>query len=118
MAPPDWAKVRIAGTGDVLEVPAMDAVVEVPWDRIRSVADPEYRAHLADRADERARRIGSRIRTLRLEAGLTPVALAKRVGVPREVLANLEAGKIESPPDLIENIAIALAKRLRDFAEE
>ena len=118
LAPPDWAKVRIAGTGDVLEVPAMDAVVEVPWDRIRSVADPEYRAHLADRADERARRIGSRIRTLRLEAGLTPVALAKRVGVPREVLANLEAGKIESPPDLIENIAIALAKRLRDFAEE
>src|SRR5437867_2158349 len=39
-APPDWAKMRIGETGDVLEVPASSAVIEIPWDRIRSVADP------------------------------------------------------------------------------
>jgi len=55
---------------------------------------------------------------MRLEAGLTPVALAEKVGVPREVVANLEAGKIEPQTDLIERIAIALGRRLRDFAEE
>ena len=93
-------------------------MVEIPWDRIRSIADPEFRPHLADQAVERARRIGGRIRAMRLEAGLTPAALAEKVGVPREVVANLEAGKIEPQTDLIEHIAIALGRRLRDFAEE
>jgi DNA-binding XRE family transcriptional regulator len=117
-APPNWSKMRIGETGDVLEVPAGDTVVEIPWDRIRSLADPDFRAHLADRAVERARRIGGRIRAMRLEAGLTPAAFAGKVGVPREVVAELEAGKIEPPTDLIEHIAIALGRRLRDFAEE
>ncbi|HBI46059.1 MAG TPA: hypothetical protein DDY78_24865 [Planctomycetales bacterium] len=92
--------------------------MEVPWDRIRSVADPEFRAHLADHAVERARRIGGRIRAMRLEVGLTPAALAERVGVSRQVVANLEAGKIEPGSDLIEQVAVALGKRLWDFAEE
>jgi DNA-binding XRE family transcriptional regulator len=118
LAPADWSKMRIGETGDVLEVPASDTVIEIPWDRIRSIIDPEFRAHLADQADERARRLGGRIRALRLEAGLTPLALAARVGVPREVVANLEAGKIEPPIDLIEHVAIVLGRRLRDFAEE
>src|SRR6266849_1242241 len=83
---PDWARMRIGETGDVIEVPAGDTVIEIPWDRIRSIADPEFRAHLADRADERARRIGGRIRAMRIEAGLTPVALAEKVGVRREVV--------------------------------
>jgi len=118
LAPLDWAKLRIGETGDVLEVPASDTVIEIPWDRIRSIADPEFRAHLADRADERARRIGGRIRAMRLEAGLTPVALAEKVGVSREVVTNLEAGKIEPESDLIEHIAIVLGRRLREFTEE
>src|SRR6266481_3543666 len=62
LAPPIWTKMRIGETGDVLEVPANGAIIEIPWDRIRSIADPEFRAHLADRAAERARRIGVRIR--------------------------------------------------------
>jgi DNA-binding XRE family transcriptional regulator len=118
LVPPDWAKMRIGQTGDVLEVPVSDTVIEIPWDRIRSIADPEFRAHLADHADERARRIGGRIRAMRLEAGLTPEALSGKVGVSREVVANLEAGKIEPQSDLIEHIAIALGRRLRDFADE
>ncbi len=118
LAPLDWAKLRIGETGDLLEVPAMDTVMEIPWDRIRSVADPEFRAHLADQALERARRIGGRIRVMRLEAGLTRAALAEKAGVAREVVAHLEAGKIEPRADLIENLVIALGRHLRDFAEE
>ena len=114
----DWAALRVGETGDVLEVPAADAVVEIPWDRIRAVADPEFRAHLGERAAERARRLGGRIRAMRLEAGLTRLALAEKVGVPREEIANLEAGKLGPPTDLIEHIALALGRRLRDFAEE
>ncbi len=55
---------------------------------------------------------------MRLEAGRTPAALAEKVGVPREVVAGLEAGKVEPRSDLIEQVAAALGRRLRDFAEE
>jgi transcriptional regulator with XRE-family HTH domain len=109
---------RIGETRDVIEAPAGDAVVEIPWDRIRSIADPEFRAHLADQAKKRARRIGGRIRAMRLEAGLTSEALAEKIGVPREVVIDLEAGEVEPRADLIEYIAIALGRRLRDFAAE
>ena len=118
LGPSDWAKLRISETSDVLEVPTGDTIIEIPWDRIRSVADPEFRAHLADQAEERARRIGMRIRAMRLKAGLTPTALAEKIGVAREVVANLEAGKMEPQTDLIEHIALALGRRLRDFAAE
>jgi DNA-binding XRE family transcriptional regulator len=114
----EWAEMRVGETGDVLEVPAGGTVIEIPWDRIRAIADPEFRGHLADRARERARRIGGLIRAMRREAGLTPVALAQKVGVPREVVADLEAGKSEPQTDLIEHIALALGRHLRDFAEE
>ncbi len=116
-SPADWKKIRIAETGDVLEVPSEGTVIEIPWDRIRSIADPEFRAHLAEMAAERARRIGARIRTMRLEAGQSRVALAEKAGVTREAIADLEAGKIEPQIDLIEDIAIALGRPLNDFAE-
>lgn len=115
--PVDWSKVRFAETGDVLEVPERDALLEIPWDRIRAIADPKFRAHLADVSAERARMIGTRIRAMRLEAGLTRSQLAAKMGVPAPTVAGLEAGKMEPTLDLLEHIAAALGRRLRDFAE-
>lgn len=117
-APPEWTRLRIGETGDVLEVPSLDTIIEIPWDRIRSIVDPAFRAELLDQSEQRARRIGERIRSMRLEAGLPRDALAEQVGVSRETIADLEAGKIEPQIDLIEHIALALGSRLRDFAEE
>jgi DNA-binding XRE family transcriptional regulator len=113
-----WRRMRIGETGDVLEVPADDTVIEIPWDRLRAIADPDFRAHLAERAHERARRIGGRIRAMRLDAGLTPAAVAEKVGVPLELIAKLEAGEIEPQTDLIQHIAGVLGRLLRDFIEE
>jgi DNA-binding XRE family transcriptional regulator len=113
-----WDKMRISETGDVLEIPANATLIEIPWDRIRAIADPEFRAHLAERAHERARRIGERIRAMRLKAGLTTAAVGEMVGVPHEVIANLEAGKMEPQMDLIQHIAGVLGCRLGDFADE
>jgi DNA-binding XRE family transcriptional regulator len=115
---PDWAKVRIGETGDVLEVPAAGRLAEIPWDRIRSLADGEFRAHLANQAVERGRRIGARIRAMRVAAGLTRAALAQKTGLRRETVAHLEAAEIEPEIDLLKAIALALGGRLRDFAEE
>jgi transcriptional regulator with XRE-family HTH domain len=55
---------------------------------------------------------------MRQEAGRAPPAPAEKVGVPRETVADLEAGKGEPRSDLIEHVAVALGRRLRDFAEE
>ncbi len=118
VTPMAWGQMRLGETGDVLEIPADGTVIEIPWDRVRAIADPDFRAHLAELAHERARRIGGRIRAMRLEAGLAPAALAEKVGVPQEVIANLEAGKIEPQTDLIQHIAGVLGRRLRDFVEE
>lgn len=114
----DWARVRLGETGDALEVPALDNVVEIPWDRIRSIADPDFRAHLADVSARRARRIGNRIQTMRLTCKLTRPELAKKIGVTAAVVAKLESGKLEPSLDMIEHLALALGKRFKDFAEE
>jgi DNA-binding XRE family transcriptional regulator len=115
-APVDWTKLRVGETGDVLEVPERETVLEIPWDRIRSIADPDFRAHLADLSAERARRIGSRIRTMRLEANLTRLQLAAKVGLPQGTVAGLETGKVEPTFDVIEYLALALGRRAQDFA--
>jgi DNA-binding XRE family transcriptional regulator len=115
--PVDWTKLRVGETGDVLEVPERGTVLEIPWDRIRSIADPNFRTHLADVSAQRARRIGSRIRTMRLEANLTRLQLAAKVGVSQETVARLETGKVEPTIDVIEHFALALGRRLQDFAE-
>ncbi len=44
--------------------------------------------------------------------------IAEKIGLPREVIADLEVGKIETETDLIVYIAIVLGRHLRDFAEE
>jgi DNA-binding XRE family transcriptional regulator len=105
---------RIGETGGVLEIPGEDPVIEIPLDRIRATADPDFRASLA----ERARRIGRRLRAMRLDAGLTPAAVAEKVGVSPGLIAGVEAGRVEASTDLIEHITGALGRRLRDSVEE
>jgi DNA-binding XRE family transcriptional regulator len=114
----EWSKMRIAETGDVLEVPAGDEMIEIPWDRIRSLGDPEFREHLSQHARVRAKRIGARVRAMRVEAGISPGALAQKVGLSANAIADLESGKTEPQTDVIEHIALALGRRLRDLAEE
>ena len=98
-------------------MPERETVLEIPWDRIRSIADPDFRAHLADLTAERARCIGGRIRTMRLEANLTRLQLAAKIGVPQGTVARLEAGKLEPTIDVIDRLAVALGRRLQDFAD-
>jgi DNA-binding XRE family transcriptional regulator len=114
---PRWSKMRIGETGDVLEVPAGKTVIEIPWDRIRSVSDPDFRAFWIKRTAQRFRFLGGRIRRLRLESGLSRADLAEKLDLPKEKLVLVEAGKLEPSPDLLKQIAQSLGKRLRDFSK-
>jgi DNA-binding XRE family transcriptional regulator len=117
-APIPWREMRIGETGDVLEIPVDDTLIEIPWDRIRAIADPEFRAHLAEHARERARHIGRRLRAMRLAAGLSPAALADKIGISHDTVSDLESGSMEPQTDLIQHIAGVLGRRLRDLVEE
>jgi len=76
-----WDHLRIGETQEVLEIPVADGIAEIPWDRIRCVADPVYRQHLANQAVRSARRIAGRLRQLRREMGLTQEAVARSAGL-------------------------------------
>jgi hypothetical protein len=49
LPPASWENLRIGETQDVLELPGKDSVTEIPWDRVRCVADPEFRSYLGIR---------------------------------------------------------------------
>jgi DNA-binding XRE family transcriptional regulator len=109
---------RISETGDVIEIPAIEEVIEIPWDRIRSIADLRFRAQWAVKAAECRNRMCKRIQAMRLEAGLTRLVLGNRVGVLRETVANLDNGTITPSPALIEKIVVGLGRPLANISEE
>lgn len=57
-------------------------------------------------------RIGSRIRDLREEAGMTQDELAEITGLKRPNISRIESGRYNTGQDIISKIALALAKRL------
>jgi DNA-binding XRE family transcriptional regulator len=109
---------RISETGDVIEIPAIEEVIEIPWDRIRSIADLRFCAQRAVKAAECRNRMCKRIQAMRLEAGLTRLVLGNRVGVLRETVANLDNGRITPSPALIEKIVVGLGRPLANISEE
>ncbi|MFV8165302.1 helix-turn-helix domain-containing protein [Mycobacterium sp. 134] len=79
-----------------------------------SQTDPERAAVWANRRET----VGSRIRQLRLERGLTQEALAIRSGVTRNVLINVELGRrsllFERLYDLADALEVPVTELLVD----
>lgn len=55
-----------------------------------------------------SRSVGHRLRVLRLEAGLTQVALAARLGTTQSAIARLECGRQRVSLDSVGRVAAAL----------
>ena len=70
--------------------------VEIPWDFARHYCDESYRPVVERRAAEGRKGLGSRIRELREEAGLTQEGLAVTAGIGRVTLVRAERGE-QSP---------------------
>jgi len=86
--------------------------VEVPWDAVLYHCDPEYpyykgRADLGGN-DERAEKIGERVRVLRESEALSVTDLAERVGMQRSNLSRLEHGRHLPSLETLERIAEGL----------
>jgi DNA-binding XRE family transcriptional regulator len=89
---------------------------EVPWDRVLHEAEPSYpffrgRATRAKKAQE----IGTTIRKMRIEKGVTQQALARAAGMIRANLSRIEASKHRPTLETIERIATALKVPVADL---
>jgi transcriptional regulator with XRE-family HTH domain len=79
-----------------------------------SQTDPEQRARW-----ERIRRgVGERIRTIRLEKGLTQEALALEAGISRNVLIEVEHGRIGLLYERLFDIATVLGVEVSNLIDD
>jgi len=112
----DWNRIKIGETGDFLELPTSHGLTEIPWDRVRCVADPEYRRHLAEQAAASARRVGSRLQSLRRASGLTQEAVAQSAGVDRVTISRIENGHLQATYETLARIVATLGRTMQDLA--
>ena len=90
----------------------------IPWSTLRELTDAGYAAHLAQAADESARRVGARIRELRVARGLSGKELAERAGIPPRTLSRIEQGKQEMVLSTVQSLLAAMGCTLSHMVAE
>lgn len=93
------------------------AMTEVPWDTVLYHCEPSYRYYKGRNAagEDRASRIGDRIRELRNERSLSITDLAQMTSMKRPNLSRLEHGKHVPSLDTLDRIAEALGVPVADL---
>ncbi len=114
---PEWDRLRIGETRDVLEVPIGNRWIEIPWDRLRCVADPDYRAHMQQEALKAAQRLGHRLRRLRRDGGFTQRVLANATGLSPTTISRVEKGLERLTYENLIRLLAALGKEVEDLAD-
>ncbi len=87
-----------------------DQLAEFARMRDEMMADPRFRAFLADRDEEMA--VVAGIVAARKAAGLSQAALAARIGSTQSAVARMEAGRASPRLDTLRRIARATGHRL------
>ena len=89
--------------------------VEVPWDFARHYCDESYRSDVERVGLEGRRSLGSRIRELREEAGLTQEGLAVAAGIGRVTLVRVERGEQSPRFETVAAVARALGRGVSEL---
>ena len=111
---PDGVHISIPvtpGTGD-----AGSDTVDIPWDVVRTLTDSDFAVHMAHRAEETARRTGSRLRRMRKARGLKAVELGKRVGMSQPSISRIENGGHDLSLGTLEKLLAVMGYSLSDLA--
>jgi DNA-binding XRE family transcriptional regulator len=104
--------VYIEGDGEVFTVIQVSGnEFSVPWDVVQSLATGKT----GDQNTEIGKRIGTRVRALRKQRGLTQDQLAKMASVKRPNISRLEAGKHVPGIILIQRLADCFQVRISDL---
>ena len=86
------------------------ATHEVPWDFARHYCDPSYRPRVEFVAERGRLSLGTRVREIRMAAGMTQEQLASAAGIARVTLVRLESGEQSPRYDTLVAIAEALGE--------
>jgi DNA-binding XRE family transcriptional regulator len=104
--------VYLEGDGEVFTVTQVSGnEFSVPWDVVQSLSTGKT----GDQNTEIGKRIGTRVRALRKQRGLTQGQLAKMASVKRPNISRLEAGKHVPGIILIQRLADGLQVRISDL---
>jgi transcriptional regulator with XRE-family HTH domain/Zn-dependent peptidase ImmA (M78 family) len=98
-------------------VPGADGDLEISWMDVRAQSDPRFAEYLLRTADEEARRIGQRLRTLRERRGMTSKEVAEAAGIAPLSLSRIELGRHDVVYRTLRRILAAMNFSLRDLAE-
>jgi len=118
---PDWASLRVvdgyhisvpvaAGSGDL----GTDET-DIPGTTIRSIGDPVFAAHMARQAEESARHVGQRLKSLRQARGLTTRQVAGRVDMAQQNVSRIEQGRHSVSYKTLERLLAAMGYTLDDL---
>jgi DNA-binding Xre family transcriptional regulator len=100
-----------------ITVPTETGSTEISWVTLRLLTDPEFEAFWTREAEERARRIGDRIRAMRQSQHWSLNDLALQTGLSMHAIEKIETGQEHVGLHLLERICIALGRTLADLSE-
>lgn len=122
LVPPDFGRIdwsRLSRTEhDILLTSTEGKVHEVSWFSIRALTDSAFNAFLVAKADQEARRLGSRLKQLRRARGVSGKELALRLGIKPQALSRSESGRHAISFSTLRRILAALGYSLKDLASE
>jgi len=110
-----WAQVQ--SSPYAITIPARPNSIEIPWNTIRVLTDTEFGKYLANRGEEQATLIITKIKVLRVRKGITGLELAKRVGVSPQTISRIEKGYNAGFATVIKILA-SMGYSLRDLADQ
>jgi transcriptional regulator with XRE-family HTH domain len=99
-------------------IPAKPHEIEIPWDKVRVLSDKEFSMHLAERAEEQAELIGTKLKRLREKKGMRSGELAERAGVTPQTVSRIEQGHTDVGFGTLKKMLAAMGYSLKDLAHQ
>jgi transcriptional regulator with XRE-family HTH domain len=89
----------------------------VPWSKIRVLSDINFSKYMAQLADEQAREVGKKIKSLRERKGIKSNELADRSGLTPQTISRIEKGHTDVSFATLRKMLAAMGLSLKDLAE-
>ena len=92
--------------------------IEISWSTIRIITDKEYSKFIAGIADEQAKKIGQRIKELRVKRNLNSKELAERAAITPQSLSRIENGHHDVVFSTLQRLLSAMGFSLKDLIQD
>ncbi|HNP22623.1 MAG TPA: helix-turn-helix transcriptional regulator [Panacibacter sp.] len=90
----------------------------IPWDKIRVLTDKYFSRYLAQQAEEQARLIGIKLKSLREKKGIKSNELAERSTITAQTISRIEKGHQDVSFTTLRKLLASMGYSLKDLANE